>query len=416
MKKTEKILGFIFLAIILVLGKTGLASGMLFFRLVVGLGLGYALSRGYGGFAGSVNRAYNAGSTKLMRALMFLFFISAVVTAAFIYEDPTAFGLWINPINLGLIFGGILFGFGMSFSACCASGVLTDLTEGFPRALITLIFFAMGIFVGFPIQNSQSWITDSWFSSATYENGVFLPDLFKWDGLNGYLGAILVTGLLALLVSGLSIMYEQSRKKNNTYKQLPNEIKETREDVLDTESFELFSESTYNRLFVQPWKLKQAMVVITVLFALLIGVTGSGWGASTPYGMWFGKVLMLFGVSADSLANFTQQGVEFFTVPFLEHGVTIQNIGIFLGATFYLLSAGKFKDTFLGGMEITPKLGVLYAVGGFSMGMGTRLANGCNVGALYTPIASFSLAGWIFLVVMVIGGVLGNTFAKKLEI
>ena len=46
------------------------------------------------------------------------------------------------------------------------------------------------------------------------------------------------------------------------------------------------------------------------------------------------------------------------------------------------------------------------------MGFGTRLANGCNVGALYTPIANFSLSGWIFLIVMVIGGVMGNKFSK----
>ncbi|MDN6292739.1 MAG: YeeE/YedE family protein [Tetragenococcus halophilus] len=398
---------------ILFFGKFVLSTNMLFFRLLVGMGLGYALTRGAGGFAGSINRAYNSGSTKLMRALMFLFFITAVLTAAFIHKDPTAFGLWVNPINLGLILGGILFGFGMSFSACCASGVLTDLTEGFPRAFITLIFFGMGIFLGFPIQSGMSFVTDSWFSSASYGNGVFLPDLFKWDGLNGYLGAILLTGAIALFVTALVYLYEQKRKKANTYHVLPNEIKEDRVDPIDTENFELLSETTYDRFFVKAWNLKTAMVVIAILFALLMGVTGSGWGASTPYGMWFGKFLMLFGVSAESLANFTTKPVEFFTIPLLEHGVTMQNFGILLGATFFLLTSGRFKDTFLGGFKISTKLGLLYALGGFSMGLGTRLANGCNVGALYTPIANFSLSGWVFLVVMVIGGILGNTFAKK---
>lgn len=94
----------------------------------------------------------------------------------------------------------------------------------------------------------------------------------------------------------------------------------------------------------------------------------------------------------------------------------MQNFGILLGATFFLLTSGRFKDTFLGGFKISGKLALLYALGGFSMGMGTRLANGCNLGALYTPIANFSLSGWVFLVVMVIGGILGNTFAKKVGI
>lgn len=49
------------------------------------------------------------------------------------------------------------------------------------------------------------------------------------------------------------------------------------------------------------------------------------------------------------------------------------------------------------------------------MRFGTRLSNGCNVGALYTPIANFSLSGWIFLVFLVVGGVLGNKLAKKIR-
>ncbi|NLB20631.1 MAG: YeeE/YedE family protein, partial [Clostridium sp.] len=57
MKNSEKILGFIGIILILVLGKTQLTTDILFFRLIVGAGLGYSLSRAYTGFAGSVNRA-----------------------------------------------------------------------------------------------------------------------------------------------------------------------------------------------------------------------------------------------------------------------------------------------------------------------------------------------------------------------
>jgi hypothetical protein len=49
------------------------------------------------------------------------------------------------------------------------------------------------------------------------------------------------------------------------------------------------------------------------------------------------------------------------------------------------------------------------------MGLGTRFANGCNVGALYTPIANFSLSGWLFLIAMVAGGVLGSKFKKVVK-
>jgi len=121
------------------------------------------------------------------------------LTTAFLFKaDPASYDLWINPINFGLILGAILFGFGMSFSSCCASGVLTDLITGLPRAFITLIFFGLGVFLGFPIQNTVGWVKNSWFSTPVGEKlagGVFLPDLFKWDGLEGYLGALVLMSL-----------------------------------------------------------------------------------------------------------------------------------------------------------------------------------------------------------------------------
>ena len=104
----ERIAGFILLAIVILFGMFGLSSSMLYFRLVMGAILGYALARGFMGFAGSVNRAYKGGSTKLMRALMFMFFVSAAVSTAVLYNaDVSQFDLWVNPINLGLILGGL---------------------------------------------------------------------------------------------------------------------------------------------------------------------------------------------------------------------------------------------------------------------------------------------------------------------
>lgn len=418
MKKTEQILGFIGIILVLLLGKTLLKTDMLFFRLLVGVGLGYALTRAYTGFAGSVNRAFNTGSTKLMRTLMFLFFISALLTTAFLFKaDPASYDLWINPINFGLILGAILFGFGMSFSSCCASGVLTDLITGLPRALITLIFFGLGVFLGFPIQNTAGWVKNSWFSTPVGEKlsgGVFLPDLFKWDGLEGYLGALVLMALFCGIVVFISYRYERSRKKNNTYTGHSMEKVQDENEVLDTKNYELLSETTYNRLFVKPWTLVQGAVVISVLFALLMGITKAGWGASTPYGLWFGKFLMIFGISPESLASFTQMPGKAYIVPFFEHAVSVQNFGILIGTSIYLLTAGKFKKTFMSEMHITVREVLLFALGGITMGLGTRLANGCNVGALYTPIANFSLSGWIFLIFMVVGGIVGNILAKRL--
>ncbi len=419
MKNGERILGFILLGLLLVAGKSMLVSDMIFFRLVVGIGLGYALSRAYTGFAGSVNRALNAGSTKLMRAMMFMFFISAVITAGLLFNnDVTSYGLWINPINLGLILGGISFGYGMGFSTCCASGVMTDLVTGLPRAFVTLIFFMLGVFLGFPIQNRSSIVQDSWFTSETglnFKNGVFLPDLFKLDGMGGYLGALGLIAVFCGIVVFLSFRYEKKRKQNGTYKGLDIERLQDTSEPFDPTNFKVLSEDTYYRVFAKPWTLLQGGLVLTLLYTVLMGVTRSGWGASTPYGLWWGKLMMIFGTPVDSIANFTKMKPSAFLLPFFEHPVSVQNFGIIMGTLVFMLTAGQFKKMFTSELRVTPKEVVLFAMGGFFMGFGTRLANGCNVGALYTPIANLSLSGWFFLAAMVVGGIIGKKVANLVK-
>nr|WP_243281512.1 YeeE/YedE family protein [Clostridium sp. D53t1_180928_C8] len=395
------------------MGKISLDNSMLFFRLIIGLGLGYALTRSFFGFAGGVNRSYRAGSTKLMRTLMILFVGTAIVNVCFLFgQDVTQYDLWVNPINLGLILGGLIFGFGMAFSSCCASGVLTDVVTGLPRALITLVFFGLGVFVGFPIQGSASWINKSWLSTETFANGVYLPDLFKWDGVDGYLGAIIVTAILGGIVIWIAKKYEDKRRSENTYSGVDTEILQEK-TFEDNEEFKLFSKKTYEILFVRPWTLGIGAVVIGGIFTLLMGVTKAGWGASTPYGFWFGRLLVMLGVSPEKLAEFSGKSVEMFTAPFFSNGMNVQNTGIILGTLIALLLAGSFTKTFKAGLAISFKEAIIYIVGGFAMGFGTRLSNGCNVGALYTPIANFSLSGWIFLVFLVLGGILGNIVFKK---
>jgi len=417
-KKSEKFIGFIAILVILIAAKFWLKTDILFFRLLIGTGIGYALARAYTGFAGSVNRAYRTGSTKLMRTLMFMFFITAVLTAGLLLgNDPASFNLWVKPINLGVIFGGFLFGFGMSLSVCCASGVLTDLPMGFPRAFTTLIFFGLGVFLGFPVQNTASWVQESWFSSYIgYRTmgGVFLPDFFQGDGFEGYLGGLIALGALCVIFTALSYLYERYQVKNNKYTGLEIERIQENAESIDFKNFKLFSADTYYHFFEKPWTLKQGAVALAIIFTLLMAVTRAGWGASQPYGIWFGKFLMFFGISAESLSSFTKMSAEVFNTPFFEHQISVQNFGIITGAIIYLLTAGKFSQMFTSELSITKKQAAIYALGGLTMGFGTRLANGCNVGALYTPIANFSLSGWLFLVFMIVGGIISNKFNEKI--
>ena len=418
----EFIIGLAVLIGAILLGKAKLGGPMLVFRLIIGMGLGYVLTRAYTGFAGSVNRAYNGGSTRLMRAMAMMFFVSSLIVAGLLMfnkneagEAILSYGLWINPINLGLLLGGLLFGFGMTFSSCCASGVMTDIATDMPKAVLTLIFFGMGVFVGFPVQNSSDWIKVTWFNSASYENGVFLPDLFASTPLNGFLGAIIFTGLMSLLVIVIAYKYESYRRRTNTYTGIGSEEKQysNKSETVPTDKSKMPG-YLFNKIFVEPWNLEIGALLIAILFGVMFAVTKVGWGASTPYGHWFGKFLMLLGMSADSIAAFTKGSPDPYLAPFFANGVTVQNFGITIGALVYLLTSGQMAATAKGFFDYPKWQYPLFMMGGFFMGFGTRLSNGCNVGALYSPIASFSLSGWIFFAVLVAGGIIGNAVQKKI--
>jgi hypothetical protein len=154
-------------------------------------------------------------------------------------------------------------------------------------------------------------------------------------------------------------------------------------------------------------------IIIAILFVVLLLLTSKGWSATSPFGLWFAKLLMLFGATPEILSEFTTRSADFFSQSIFENGTSLQNFGIILGVVIALLFARTFSSKFQAGLDINLKDFTLFAVGGFIMGFGTRLSNGCNVGALFTPIAEFSLSGWLYLIVVVMGGFLGNIIMSR---
>ena len=80
-------------------------------------------------------------------------------------------------------------------------------------------------------------------------------------------------------------------------------------------------------------------------------------------------------------------------------------IWYFCSALVYLLTSGQLVETTK--TSLVPEFQwLLFALGEYN-GL-YRLSKGCNAGALYTPIAQMSLSGWIFLLALIVGGILGN--------
>jgi len=390
--KKESIVGFVVAALLIVNSFVVLEQNIAI-RFLIGLAFGFSLVRASIGFAGSVNKLYRAHSAEVAKTIVWIFIVTSIFVALLISGNESSYKLSIYPLNVGLVVGGLLFGFGMAMSSCCATGSLTDLSSGFSRAIVTIFFFGMGVFLGFDIQANSPFVTESFISSETglaFKGGVFLPDYFKFDGMSGYLGATLVTLLFGLLAINVASRFHKAPA------------------LMSQEEKPLFE-----KLFINPWKMYVSVLAISSIFTFLLYFSHKGWSASSALGIWFGKFLMLFGVKAESLSTFTSKDVALFIEPLTSHTTSMQNIGIVLGSVTALLIAGVFKEKFIAGLKITPKGLFTFALGGFLMGIGTRLSNGCNVGALYTPIAEFSLSGWVYLVFVVGGGVVGNMFIKR---
>lgn len=395
--KRESLLGFIFVVLVLLGAYVFIDFTELYVRFIIGTVFGFALVRASLGFAGSVNKLYRTKSAYVAKMLIYIFILTAFMSAFVMYGDESSYRLSIYPINFALMLGGIMFGFGMALSSCCATGSLTDLASGFSRAFVTIIFFSFGVFLGFNIQHNSESVTHSFFSTPRgleFQGGVFLPDLFTFDGFNGYLGAMMLT----LIFGGVAIYLATAYEKKFT----PPQDVETP-----------MTQNYFEKFFISPWGMWLSVVVISLTFTCLFYVSQRGWSASSIMGIWFGHFLMFLGVSPETLVDLTSKKLAYFTTPLSQQANSLQNIGIVIGAVSALMIAGAFQHKFTAGLKISLKGAITFALGGFIMGFGTRLSHGCNVGALYTPIAEFSLSGWIYLIFVVIGGFLGNIFIKK---
>jgi len=78
------------------------------------------------------------------------------------------------------------------------------------------------------------------------------------------------------------------------------------------------------------------------------------------------------------------------------------SIGIILGAAILALLRREFKWK-MPNLE-TATFAIL---GGLLMGIGARIAMGCNIGAFFATVANGDISGWVFLLGMVAGGYLG---------
>jgi len=382
--------------------------------LITGLSIGYMLQRSRYGFAGGIRRLYVTGDSSLTKALMFMFSITLIITAAIHYgaflggaeaSFKAAEGAKIIPgtqsvtgTNLATVLGGILFGIGMMLGGGCASGTLTDVGQGEGRAIIVLFFFITGSLWG--AHDSTWWQNTVFFVGPK----VYLPDLF------GYIGTIIVSlsGFLGIYI--FSVWYENKRKRENTL--MPLKYANWEKPLSKAVKYKFFSKETYHKFFIQRWSYYTGAVLITLMFEVILITSGKSWGVTANFcdiGAWIYQGLGIVDVSNWSYFKDLTSTID---GGFMNDTLSMRNLGIIAGALISSLLAGHYTFE----MEFKFRDVIFYAVGGLCMGYGARLSSGCNIGALYSGIANMSLSGWLFMLSLIIGGILGIKLVKKFRV
>ncbi|MCF8516800.1 MAG: YeeE/YedE family protein, partial [Rhodobacteraceae bacterium] len=158
------------------------------------------------------------------------------------------------------------------------------------------------------------------------------------------------------------------------------------------------------RLISGPWPLVGTGLVLAGLNIATLFVAGHPWSVTYGFGLWAAKTAEVLGFGVADWAFWSSgYNAKALSASVLEDTVSVMNFGIMLGAALAAALAGRFAP------KAALPLGSLLAavVGGLLMGYGARLSFGCNIGALFSGIASGSLHGWLWFGAAFAGSVVG---------
>ncbi|MFB6090806.1 MAG: YeeE/YedE family protein [Halobellus sp.] len=303
-------------------------------------------------------------------------------------------GFWTPPWGLASLFGGFVFGIGMTMAGGCASGTLYRAGQGYVQFWITLLFMGVG-YVAFA------------YAFPTLRSVYFEPLRFG-DGATLYLAAPwppAVTGALVAAVLVLLYAFVRGRAK------LPDEPRGGTDAPADARaqaslptrsisalSIGLRDLSSGTRAYVDgirsddrpladrlrdSWDARTAGIGLALVASLWFWVYGA-WAITGSEAKWAGWLLAQAGVDVGS--------VEYWGSILFRGGdisVTVDMLmvlSVVLGSFLAAKASGDFRIRW-------PKVERLPnpVVGGLLMGVGSRLAPGCNIANLFSGVALLSL-------------------------
>ncbi|HEX2532052.1 MAG TPA: YeeE/YedE thiosulfate transporter family protein [Burkholderiaceae bacterium] len=319
---------------------------------LVGIGMGAALAGARFGFTTGWRHLIERRDPRGVAGQLLLLGLTASLSLPLLGAFPELHAA-LGPPSISLLVGAFVFGLAMQLSDGCGSGTLYKAGLGVPLNMSILPLFALGSFLG-------SAHLDAWLSLGQWAP-VALAD--KWGVGATLVGTWLMLGVLALAVRGW-VGRGQS-----------------------------WLESRWI------W----GALALALLAALNLLIAGQPWGVVYGFGLWAAKVAHTVGWF-DPAANvfWGQPGnLQRLSQSLLLDVTSITNIGILGGALW--ISA----RTPASAKPLSVRQWVVGLVAGFVLGYSSRLAFGCNIGAMLSGIATGSLHGWIWIPMAFAGTLIG---------
>jgi uncharacterized membrane protein YedE/YeeE len=145
-------------------------------------------------------------------------------------------------------------------------------------------------------------------------------------------------------------------------------------------------------------------LALAVLAALNLVLAGNPWGVVYGFGLWAAKLATAAGVFDPASNVFWSQpgNTQRLAQTLLLDVTSITSIGILAGALW--VAASKPAEPH---KPLTATQWAVGLVAGLVMGYSSRLAFGCNVGAMLSGISTGSVHGWIWVPMAFAGTLLG---------
>lgn len=330
--------------------------------LLLGIGLGVGLFHSRFGFTSAWRQLIAVGNGTGLRAHALLLGTTAALFALIIGTGTGLFGSApapsAGPLGVGLLIGAFLFAIGMQIGGACASGTLFAVGSGQSVIVLTLGGFIVG-------STLAAWQYGLWSDLPAFDPVLF-SDHVGWGG------SLVVTLVLLALV--VLVSRRVQARRNPPPVGVPPAAR-----------------GTWARVIRGSWPLAAGALVLAVLGAAVLLVSGGAWGITSAFALWGSKIVGALGGSPETWSFWREpKNAEQLAGPVLADKTSLTDFGIMIGAAVAAAAGGVW--TLHKGVALrTAGAAVL---GGVLMGIGARLAGGCNIGAYLAGIGSGSLHGW----------------------